>query len=437
MKAGEYFELERMTLPGHAWLVRHTRPVILAGLTAVAYFAAINRTQSLLWAFAALLSATLITGIAWPRWLVRRLSVTRNGPRHAEEGETIVFHVEVENHGHLPRFMVELVDRLPFVGAAAGKAGSGERTLGVVAYVPGGGKRRMEMPLVCEQRGFYRLGPVALSSSFPLGLAEARQQRNAGIQTLTVYPDIFAITHLPLRGAPSQIHRGGHLLPEGAGAAEFAGLREYRRGDNPRHIHWPTTARMNELMVKEFEPLASACLYLALDLAAEANLGQGRQATLEYAVRIAGSIARHACGNNIRTRLTGYGATTLDVPAGSGDRQYRAILDELAVVAANGATPYARLLEDIALRCLPGETIVVFLAEPPARTAATLQALSLLRARRAHLFAVVLDRASFAAGADDKEAAADTELRCGALIELGAHWVRVRRGDDLVRLFNP
>ena len=48
MKAGEHFELERTTLPGYAWLVRHTRPVILAGLTVVAYFAAINRTQSLL-----------------------------------------------------------------------------------------------------------------------------------------------------------------------------------------------------------------------------------------------------------------------------------------------------------------------------------------------------------------------------------------------------
>lgn len=441
MTGEQRFDLAATALAAHGWALRHLRPLILAALTLIAYFAAIHRAQALPWALAALLSATLVIGIAWPRWLVRRLSVVRSGPRHAEEGETIHFQVEIENHGQLPRFMVELVDRLPAFGAAAGSADTGERTLGVVAYIPGGGKRRVDMPLVCEKRGFYRLGPVALASSFPLGLAEARRRHNAGVQELTVYPDIFAITSLPLRGAPSQIHRGGYLLPEGAGAAEFAGLREYRRGDNPRHVHWPTTARMNELMVKEFEPLASACLCIALDLAADANLGRGRQATFEYAVRIAGSIARHACGNNIRTRLLGRGAAVLDVPAASGDRQYRTILDALAVVAADGATPYAKVLEDVAQRCLPGETVVVFLAEPAARTPATLQALALLRARRAHLFAIVLERASFAAGADEQAsgtaADADADACSAALVELGAHWVRVRRDDDLLRLFNP
>ena len=96
----------------------------------------------------------------------------------------------------------------------------------------------------CEQRGFYRLGPVGLASSFPLGLTAARIAADESIRTLTIYPEVFAILALPLRGAPSQVHRGGYLLPEGAGAAEFAGLREYRRGDNPRHVHWPTTARV-------------------------------------------------------------------------------------------------------------------------------------------------------------------------------------------------
>lgn len=81
-----------------------------------------------------------------------------------------------------------------------------------------------KVPAFREKRGFYRLGPVGLASSFPLGLTEARFTRNEGLQTLTIYPDVFAILALPLRGAPSQIHRGGYLLPEGAWSRRVFGL---------------------------------------------------------------------------------------------------------------------------------------------------------------------------------------------------------------------
>ncbi len=417
------------------WRRRYLKPLVLAFLALVAYLSALNRGQSLPWAIAALLSATLITGIAWPHWLVKRLSVTRKGPQRAQEGETIAFQVELCNHGRMPRFMVELVDRLPFAGASAGPLTQGEKTLGVVAYVPGGGKRRFEVPVVCEKRGFYRLGPVALVSSFPLGLAEARQNSNGGVQNLTVYPNLFNIMALPLLGAPSQMHRGGYILPEGAGAAEFSGLREYRRGDSPRHVHWPTTARLNELMVKEFEPLASACLYVVLDQAQDANVGEGTQASFEYAVRIAGSVARYACSNHIPTRLIGEGKQAFYLSAGSGEHHFQGILDELAVVDADGTLPYAKVLQDVATDCHSGETVVAFLSEPAERQAATLQALALLRLQGAYVLAVVFERNTFQAA--DTGGRDTTAATLAGLLELGANCLQVRRDDDLVKLFNP
>ncbi len=420
------------------WLAARRKVLVLMSLTAVAYLAAINRAQAFPWAIGALLTATLITGFVWPRWLVRHLTVSRSGPTRAEEGETIHFDVEVENHGWLPRFMVELVDRLPFVDLADRKRDAGEKVLGLLAYLPGRASRRFAVPVLCERRGYYRLGPVSLASSFPLGLSEARMRSNGGIQALTIYPDVFTILALPLHGAPSQIHRGGYLLPEGAGAAEFSGLREYRRGDNPRHVHWPTTARLNELMVREYEPLASACLYIALDQAAESNLGHGREATFEYAVRIAASIARCACAQSIRIRIAGNGQRPLRGLQGTGDAHHQGILDEFAVVAGDGTTPYARLLTEIGPQCLRGETVVVFLSENNARTAATLQALATLRARQAHIFAIAFDQASFLpAGKALPGSLPDPATLMAALLELGAHYISVRQGDDLVPLFNP
>lgn len=421
-----------------AWLAAHRKALVLLALTAVAYLGAINRTQAFLWVIPALLSATLIVGFAWPRWLVRRLKVSRSGPGRAEEGETIEFSVSVENGGLFPRFMIEVVDRLPFVGFSAAGTGSHEKLLGVLAYLPGRRRQHFSVPVVCEKRGYYRLGPVELASSFPLGLAEARAGRNDGQQSLTIYPDVFVIQSLPLHGAPSQIHRGGYLLPEGAGAAEFSGLREYRRGDNPRHIHWPTTARVNELMVREYEPLASACLHIVLDQGRESNVGSGRQSTFEYAVRIAASVARTACIQAIRTRIAGDGARSLRAPAGSGGGHFQGILDELAVIACDGDVPYAQTLTELAPHCVRGETVLVFLSERPSRCAATLQALATLRARQAHLFAVIFEPSSFASAAPGGAVCGnDSAAIYAALLELGAHCVTVRRGDDLVRLFNP
>ena len=417
-----------------AWLGRHTRPLILGAIIVVAYVAALNRIQALPWAIAALLTATLVTGMTWPHWLVRRLSVIRSGPQRAEEGETITFHVEVRNHGLLPRFMVELVDHLPFVGSSDGPLTLGEKTLGVVTYIPGRSQRRFEVPLVCEKRGYYRLGPVGMASSFPLGLAEARQRRNDGVQSLTIYPDVFPIIGLNLHGAPSQIHRGGYLLPEGAGAAEFSGLREYRRGDNPRHIHWPTTARLNELMIKEFEPLASACLHVVLDQASDANAGQGKQSTFEYAVRIAASIAKYASGNNIPTRLMGQGERSLYLPVGSGEHHYQCILDELAVVDADGATPYAKVLQRVVADCQHGETVVVFISEPAAPLVNTMQTLALLRARGANVFALLFERETFQPPDTANDDA--TAIATANLLDFGASCLTIRRGIDLVKLFN-
>lgn len=422
-----------MALNIPAWNPRYLKPLILAGLTLTAYVAAINRDQTLPWAIAALLLATLLTGFFWPHWLVKRLSVTRTGPARAEEGETIHFHVAMRNDGWLPRFMVEVMDRLPFVGTARGAGDLGDMTLGVVAYIGGHAARSFDVPVLCEKRGLYQLGPVGLASSFPLGLAEARRQKNGGVQTLTIYPDVFSIVALPLSGTPSEIHRGGFLLPEGAGSAEFSGLREYRRGDNPRHVHWPTTARLNELMIKEFEPLASASLYIALDMSAEANVGQGKQSSFEYAVRIAASIARYASSQGMPVCLSGEGTHNLAIDPGSGEAHFRSLLDALAIVDADGAIPYAKALQNVAARCRHGQTVVVFLSEPETRANDTIETIALLRARGANILAIAFDRDSFLhAAAPSAEPSPWTGLLDG-----GVSYLTIRKGDNLVSIFNP
>jgi uncharacterized protein (DUF58 family) len=190
-------------------------------------------------------------------------------------------------------------------------------------------------------------------------------------------------------------------------------------------------------MVREFEPLASACLTLAVDQSASANVGLGRDATFEVAIRIAASIARLACSESIRTRLAGNGRRPLNGLPGVGDRHFQGILDELAVIDADGATPYARLLDDLGPQCVRGETVVVVLSGSAADWDETLRALTTLRARQLHLFAIVFDTPGFATeGAAPTAVLADAAEMTAALLELGAQCLNVRHRDDLVRLFN-
>lgn len=418
------------------WLVRHRPALVLAGLAVTAYVGALGRGETMLWSIAALLAATLLVGVLWPHWLVRQLDVERRGPSRATEGEVVRFRVALANRGRLPRFTVEVVDRLPFVAAARGDDGPGETVLAIVGHLAGGATRALDVEVRCDKRGEYRLGPVELASTFPLGLAEARQRRPDTEHTLVVYPQLFPITSLPLRGTPSLIHRGGLLLPETAGAAEFCGLREYRRGDNPRHIHWPTSARSNQLMVKEFEPTASACLCLALDLARESNIGRGRDAAIEVAIRIAASVARHAIAHGIPFRIAGTMAVRdIDTWPGTSPQHFRDALETLAVIDGDGRTPYASVLARVGATLVPGETVVLFMAEPETRMQQTLDAVALLRARGAHLWAITFDRPSFTGLPERSEQSAD-RLAAG-LLGLGATHLPLGRGADLVQAFNP
>ena len=199
-------------------------------------------------------------------------------------------------------------------------------------------------------------------------------------------------------------------------------------------------------MIKEFEPLASATLHLALDLDSRSNIGSGRHATLEYALRIAGSIARYATLNGLRIRLSAESKRSLHIPFGSGEFHYRTILDALAIIDADGTVPYAVFLEKLSQQCSSGETIVIFLASPPAQTDAILSAASLLRAKRVHLFAILLDRDSFllntneaslrSKGNGSRERQSKNILFSG-LLNLDAHCIQVRNHDDLPRIFNP
>jgi len=409
-------------------VLRHKKILIITALTLVAYYIALNREQAFPWLIASLLLSSLIASYFFPRLLIRNVSVSRTGPDRAKENEHIFFDIKISNHGIIPRFMIQAIDKLPFIHSLEGIK-SNTQILGVVAYIGSGATHNFKVSVGCEKRGLYQLGPVGISTSFPFGLLEAHQNKNGGTQTLRIYPDLFPIVRLPLLGTPSEIHRGGFLLPKGAGSAEFSGLREYRQGDNPRHIHWPTTARTNELMLKEFEPLASANLHIILDQSKVSNVGTGKHSSFEYAVRIAASIARYAIDNGMSINVSPYQGKD-SIGLGSGEMHFREIMDYLAIIDANSDVTYSTVIQEVAISMTEGQTAIVFLSEPSARVSETLQSLALLKARGANIIAIHLDRASFMGTHSESHS-----LWTG-IFDLGIGYFSIRKDDNLTSAFN-
>ncbi|MBX9877908.1 MAG: DUF58 domain-containing protein [Candidatus Obscuribacterales bacterium] len=122
------------------------------------------------------------------------------------------------------------------------------------------------------KRGVFNLGTVEIETSFPLGFVWfKRLVTPASIQTITVYPRVvpiegFFLYRLPHSAAGAA---GSSRSNRSTRASTFTrGIREYVRGDSPRHVHWRSSAKLGQLMVREYETEGLPIFDVAIDLQA-------------------------------------------------------------------------------------------------------------------------------------------------------------------------
>lgn len=406
------------------YLTRRNGLIALAWLF---FLVAWNREVNLLYGMFALVSATVIVAVTLPRFALKGIEASRILPAAAFEGEEIELRVTMENLGRSTRFMVEAVDSIP---AAAPHE---REPLVFAARVPGRARRDFVYRLVCHKRGLYSVGPLRLRSAYPLGIAWSERDGDGSRPTLLVYPSMFEIASFPLLATGTFVSSGMESMERAGGSDDFFGTREYRQGDSLRHIHWPSTARHDRLIVKEFEVRASTEMTLILDLHRDSSAGEERESTLEYGVRIAASLARHALERGHTVQLTGYGGESAIVPPGRGLHHLPQLLDALARVKADGPFPYHETITRAARFLRDGSTAVLFLSGN-GNLDDHLYPLGLLRAKRVRPVAICFDRTSFT-GEFGFGGRADDTL-CNELVAQGAPVYAVARGDDLAEVFS-
>jgi uncharacterized protein (DUF58 family) len=273
-----------------------------------------------LYVLAAAALISVAAAVAYVRFTPFPLIVRRRiSPRRVQLDATCRVDLEVRNEGR--RRVPSLLAEEPF--GAEGVAAS----FLVPALAPGEAARAAYR-VPTDRRGRYELGPLRLRLEDPFSLAHVERAGTGGGAVL-VYPRIEALPGIP-PAAGHDPHSGALARTARSQGEDFFALRPYEVGDDLRRVHWPSTARTDELMIRQVELPWQHRVSVLLD----ARRGVHDSSSFELAVSAAASILSGSADAGALVRLV----TTagLDSDFGSGPDHLEAGLAALAAVGPSG-----------------------------------------------------------------------------------------------------
>ncbi|MGJ6961368.1 DUF58 domain-containing protein [Streptosporangium sp. G11] len=351
-----------------------------------------------------IVSLPLLAAMVVARTRYRLSCARRLDPPRTEVGNEATVTLRLENVTRLPTGLLMIEDTVPYA--------LGARPRFVLDRVEAQGIREIDYRVRSDLRGRFGIGPLSIRISDPFGLVELTRSFTIS-DTLMVTPQVVALPHVRLAG---EWTGGGDSRTRSVAAAgdDDVAPREYRQGDDLRRVHWRSTARHGELMVRREEQQWQSRGALLLDTRRYAHRGEGPRSSFEAAVSAAASIGVHLAHEGLGLRLvTDQGAEHL-----TDNGQSLSLLDTLAVVR----TSTARSLEYGvgALRQGGGDGLIVAVLGKMDLD----QAQELARARHGNVIgvAVMLD----VAGWESPELGEDEEFQAARSVFAGTGWRVVR-----------
>ncbi|GGT64539.1 DUF58 domain-containing protein [Streptomyces lateritius] len=218
----------------------------------------------------------------------RRLS-----PHRVPVGSEARVHLRMDNVSRLPTGLLMLQDHVPYM--------LGPRPRFVLDRVEAGGRREVSYRVRSDLRGRFPLGPLQLRLNDPFGMCELTRSFSA-YDMLTVVPRTEPLPPVKLIGEAAGYGDGRQRSLALAGDDDVI-PRTYRHGDDLRRVHWRSTARYGELMVRrEEQPQRARCTVL-LDTRRIAFQGAGPDSAFEWAVSGAASALVHMLERGFSVRL--------------------------------------------------------------------------------------------------------------------------------------
>jgi len=275
-----------------AGLTVRGRAFVAAGLTALLCAVVLGQSAlvrvGVLVALLPLLAAFVIGRSRYRLTLERTVS-----PTTVTVGEPARVDLLLVNEGRTPTGVMLLEDHVPHA--------LGSRPRFVLEGIGHGWRRHVSYPVRPGVRGRYPIGPMDVRVSDPFGLVEVGRSFRSET-SLVVVPAVVPLAPVGLGG---QWTGAGDERPRSfaTGSAEDVTVRDYRVGDDLRRVHWRSSARLGELMVRREEQPWQPRATVMVDDRARAHRGQGAASSLELAVTAAASVAVHLTRRGYMVRL--------------------------------------------------------------------------------------------------------------------------------------
>lgn len=362
-------------------LTTRGRAFLLIGVLVTAG-AVVVGNRDLLWLGLFLAVLPLVTLAIVARARLRLACERHVRPSQVVLGEEATGELILSKQGNLPTGLLRFEDALP-------------RELGVrprftVHQFAGAWRRQVTYAMRPTARGRYQTGPLLVRATDPFSLVKLDRRFNATTDLL-VTP---AIVPLPVMRNAAGLGASGDVSPQRIGAVgqDDVLIREYRAGDDVRRIHWRSTAKRNELMVRREEQAWDPAASVLLDSRLERHGGKGATGSFEWAVSAAASIAIHFLDAGFRVDIFDADGTMAAADAAehpSATRQN--IINQLTDVQPTARRTLRRAMEAAALRPR-GQLIVAVLGR---LTPEDVQHLVGAQRNRARAFGIVLDVDTF------------------------------------------
>jgi uncharacterized protein (DUF58 family) len=223
-----------------------------------------------------------------------RLSCVRSiSPPRVAAGQTAQVRLRLENVSRLPTGLLLAEDAVPYA--------LGARPRYVLNGIERGGARELTYPLRSDLRGKFVVGPLEIRIADAFGLVELGRSFSS-CTTFVVTPRVVPLSRAVVNGSWLGDGDGRSRAMAAAGEDDVV-PRPYRDGDELRRVHWRSTARYGELMVRREEQQWRNKVQLLLDTRRAAHAGSGAGSSFEFAVSAAASIGVHLAREGLDGQL--------------------------------------------------------------------------------------------------------------------------------------
>jgi len=356
-------------------------------------------------------------------YFCKKLYLERKITLKIEEDDTLEITLRIKNKSFLPVFDVVLEDYL-----SCAHERERQRFIMLDLLMPNSADKLIYHCL-CPQRGRYDIGPLNAYFFDPLGLFYFKQVYPV-YSEVYVYPRTFNIRKFPALNKGTSPWLGVETSRVSGDDDEFYGVREYKRGDPLKKIHWMVSARKNQLIVKEFQRQSFFRATIMFNLEKDDNFGEGKESVAEYTIKIVASIAKYLINLGVSVEIISHAGEVVHIPFNKGADHLEEILKFLTIAQAESRVTLLELFTTFQRNILEDSSLIVVMTD---KNKAFLPAMLSLGVRNVSLVPIFLKSLTFIRDDAGKKEAKDYGLGIPENISLNPIYISCK--DNLEEKF--